>query len=219
MGDDKSKRNRNTALILIGTGVFLLIQHKLGFFGVLAALFIALGVNELRKRPTKRGYVFVGLGAIMLLGDKLSFLVAIALISLGYFYMKSKRIHRDESYYQKQSLVDSIRWGREPWVLRNVSIWHAIGEFHMDLSLAILEHKETTVIVQGLVGDVDVIVPEDIGVSVTTSVAFGQLTVAREVESGFMNKLVWQSPNYYASEHKVKLVVTYLVGDIDIKIL
>lgn len=219
MGDDKSKRNRNTALILIGTGLFLLLQHKLGFFGVLAALFILLGVNELRKRPTKRGYVFVGLGAIMLLGDKLSFLVAIVLISLGYFYIKSKRLHRDETYYQKQSLVDSIRWGREPWVLRNVGIWHVIGEFHMDLSLAILEHKETTVIVQGLVGDVDIIVPEDIGISVTASATFGQINVAREVESGLMNKLVWQSPNYHVSEHKVKLVVTYLVGDIDIKIL
>lgn len=219
MGDDKSKRNRNTALILIGIGLFLLLQHKLGFFGVLAAFFIFLGVRDLRKRPSKRGYVFVGIGAVILLGDNLAVLISIALISLGYFFIKSKQIHRDESYYQKQSLVDSIRWGREPWILRNVSVWHVIGEFHMDLSLAILEHKETTVIVQGLIGDVDIIVPEDIGVSVVTSVTFGQINVAREVETGLMNKLVWQSPNYAYSEHKVKLVVTYLVGDIDIKIL
>ena len=37
----------------------------------------------------------------------------------------------------------------------------------MDLSLAILEQKETTVILQGVVGDIDIKVPEDIGVSVT----------------------------------------------------
>jgi lia operon protein LiaF len=163
--------------------------------------------------------VFVGLGAVMLLGDHLAVLVSIALISLGYFFIRSKQLHRDGTYHQKQSFVDSIRWGREPWILRNVSIWHVIGEFHMDLSLAILEQKETTVIVQGLVGDVDIIVPEDIGVSVVTSITFGQINVAREVESGLMNKLVWQSTNYAYSEHKVKLVVTYLVGDIDIKIL
>ncbi|MFC0215207.1 cell wall-active antibiotics response protein LiaF [Paenibacillus chartarius] len=219
MSDDKRKRNRNTALVLIGTGLFLLLQHKFGFFGLLAVALILLGIRDLRGRSAKRGYCFLGLGVFMLLGDKLSFLIAVVLIALGFFYIKSKRVHRDESFLQKQSLVDSIRWGQEPWILRNVSVWHFIGEFHMDLSLAILENKETTVVIQGVVGDVDIIVPDDIGVSVETSVTFGQIRAAHELESGLMNKLVWQSPNYRVSEHKVKLVVTYLVGDIDIKIL
>jgi lia operon protein LiaF len=156
---------------------------------------------------------------VILFGANLTFILAIIFISLGYFYIKSKQLHRDDTYLQKQTLVDSIRWGQEPWILRNISIWYVIGEFNMDLSLAILEQKETTVILQGVIGDVDIIVPEDIGVSVQASVMLGQIDVAMEKEAGLMNKLVWQSPNYNTCDHRVKLVLSYIVGDIDIKIL
>ncbi len=120
---------------------------------------------------------------------------------------------------QKQKLVDSVRLGREPWILRNSSTWYIIGETYIDLSLAILEQKETTVILQGVVGDVDIKVPDDIGVAVTASISFGQIQVANERESGVMNKLVWQSPNYELCDHRVKLVLSYIVGDIKIKVL
>jgi lia operon protein LiaF len=219
MRDEKNKRNRNTALLLIGTGLFLLLEHKLGFFVVIALLFILLGAHHIRSRSNRRGYVLVAIGAVILFGANLTFILAIIFISLGYFYIKSKQLHRDDTYLQKQTLVDSIRWGQEPWILRNTSIWYVIGEFNMDLSLAILEQKETTVILQGVIGDVDIIVPEDIGVSVQASVMFGQIDVAMEKEAGLMNKLVWQSPNYNTCDHRVKLVLSYIVGDIDIKIL
>jgi lia operon protein LiaF len=145
--------------------------------------------------------------------------VAIILLSLGYFYIKSKNIHRDGAYVQKQKLIDSIRLGKEPWILKDSSIWYIVGETHIDLSLAILEKKETILILQGVIGDVELIVPEDIGVSVNASVVFGQIDVALQRESGVMNKLFWQSPNFERADHHVKLVVSYIVGDIDIKIL
>ena len=40
-----------------------------------------------------------------------------------------------------------------------MSFWHAIGEIRMDMSLAVPEDKETTIVLQGLVGDLDLIVP------------------------------------------------------------
>jgi lia operon protein LiaF len=223
MGEEsKNHRNRNTALVLIGAGLFLLLDHTIGFWPILAILLIVLGIHRVRSHPQRRdmkGYLLIIVGAIIFLGNNTAFVLAIILISLGYFFLKSKQIHHGENYFQKQKIIDSIRLGKEPWILKNSSMWNVIGEINIDLSLAILEQKETTIILQGVIGDIDIIVPEDIGVSVTSSVVFGQIDVAMNKEAGVMNKVSWNSPNYESCDHRVKLVVSYLVGDIDIKIL
>jgi lia operon protein LiaF len=212
-------RNRNTALVLITAGLFLLFGNLIGFFTVAAILILWLAIYKLRSGDDKTGYILLAVGILMLLSDHLSIIVAIVLISLGYFYIKSKQIHRDATYLQKQNLLESIKWNKDPWVLKNMSIWSVIGEINMDMSLALTEEEETVLILQGIIGDIDIIAGEDIAISVTASVLFGQLDVGQEKEAGVMNKIYWQSPNYETSEHKVKLVLSYIVGDIDIKVM
>jgi lia operon protein LiaF len=215
----KNNRNRNTALVLIGAGVFLLLEKTIGFLPILAACLILLGLHQIRSQSDRKGYVWVMVGAVLLLGNHFSLVIAIVLLSLAYFYIKSKQIHRDDAYVQKQKLIDSVRLGKEPWILKDSSFWYMIGETHIDLTLAILEKRETTLIVQGVIGDVDIIVPEDIGVSVEASLIFGQIDVAMQREAGVMNKTVWQTPNYEHCDHRMKLMISFVVGDIDIKIL
>jgi len=214
------RRNRNTALVLIAAGLFILAERYLGFFTVAALLLIALGIYKIRASSDKTGYVLLALGVVFFISGNFAFLLAIVLIALGLFYMRSKSVHEYAgSYTQKQNVIVSIRHDKEPWELKNVSMWGVVGEIYMDLSLAIAEQKETTVLLQGVVGDVDIIVPEHMGVSVEASALVGQVDVARQREEGFANKIVWQSPNYETSDQKVKLIVSYIVGDIDIKIL
>lgn len=212
-------RNRNTALVLIGAGLFLLLDHTIGFFPILAVCLILLGVHQIRSRSGRKGYVWLVIGAVILLGHNFSLVLAIVFISLGYFYIRSRQVHRDDTYVQKQKIIDSIRLGKEPWILKDSSFWYMIGETHIDLSLAILEKKETTLFLQGVIGDIDIIVPEDIGVSVEASVIFGQIDVAAHKEAGVMNKVIWHTSNYEHCDHRMKLNISYIVGDIDIKIL
>ncbi|MFC5451507.1 cell wall-active antibiotics response protein LiaF [Paenibacillus aestuarii] len=220
MGEEsKNNRNRNTALVLIGAGLFLLLDHTIGFFPILAAVLILLGIHRLRSRRERKGFILIGVGVVILFGNHLTIIISVILISLGLFFIRSKQVHRDDTYIQKQKLMDSVRLGREPWILRNCSTWYIIGETYMDLSMAILEQRDTTVILQGVVGDIDIKVPDDIGVSVTSSVTMGQIQIATERETGVMNKLTWQSANYESSDHRVKLIVSYIVGDINIKVL
>ncbi|NEW09833.1 cell wall-active antibiotics response protein [Paenibacillus sp. SYP-B3998] len=216
---NNGNRNRNTALLLIGTGLFLLLDRMFGFFPILAIILILLGIHRLRSHRERKGYVLIGVGAVILFGDHITIVLSVVLISLGLFFIRSKRVHKDDSYIQKQKLVDSVRLGREPWILRNSSTWYIIGETYIDLSLAILEQRETTVILQGVVGDVDIKVPEDIGVSLNSSVTLGQIQIGSERDTGVMNKLVWESANFEQCDHRVKLVLSYIVGDINVKIM
>lgn len=214
-------RRRNTAYVLLAAGIFLFSGNLISFMFVSALVLILLGIHLLRtaEGKEKSGYIVLGVGVLLLVGDQFAILIAIVLISLGVFYIKSKKHHANEDYIQKQNLLESLKWDRDPWVLKNMSIWFVVGEIRLDLSLAIWEGKEITLVLQGLIGDVDIVVPEEFGIMVEASVPFGQIDIGPERESGVLNKLVWKSPNYEQSEHKVKLLMSYIAGDIDVKIL
>ncbi len=213
-------RNRNTAVVLVVAGLFLLFGKWIGFFTVSSLILIWLGLYRIRSTHEKSGYVLVIVGVLILLNSHLSVVVAVILISLGYFFIRSKRIHMDEFHLQRQHILGSIKRDKEPWVLSNMSMWCVIGEIRMDLSLAMMEGEETTLFLQGVICDIDMIVPEDVELSVEASVMFGQLDIGERKKSGLLNKIVWESPGFGSgSRRKVRLFISYIVGDIDIRML
>jgi len=72
---------------------------------------------------------------------------------------------------------------------------------------------------QGIVGDVDLVIPEDYGVEIEAFVLFGQIDFSHDKETGMLNRLYWKSPNYETRDQKVKIIISYLVGDVDIRLL
>ncbi|MDB5055299.1 MAG: rane protein [Bacilli bacterium] len=219
MENDHNNRKRNTYLILIAAGIFLLVDKIFGFSTVVSIVCICFGILSLRNGSSKKGYIFLGIGVVILIGHFFAIIVGIVLLSLGLFYLKSKRTHWNGAYVQKQKLIESIQWNKRPWSLLPMSIWNVVGEIKLDFGFAIWEEPDVTIILQGVFGDIDVIVPENVGISVMSSVVFGQIEVEREKEAGVLNKIMWQSPNYHSSTNKVKLIVSYIVADIDVKII
>jgi lia operon protein LiaF len=212
-------RNRNTALVLLSAGLYLLLGNLIGFFNVSALIIVWFGIQKLRIGEQKTAYILIGIATVLLLNGHMAFVIGIVLISLGYYYMKSKKIQEGQDHIQKQNILQSIKWRNEPWELKNTSIWSIIGEIQMDLSIALIEEKETTMVLQGVIADVDLIIPEDLAVSVETSVPFGQVSVGQQREAGLINRIVWQSPNFDIAEQRVKLNISYIIGDIDIKFI
>ena len=210
-------RNRNTAIMLIVVGVFFFLGKLIGFLTVSALILIWLGIYKVKTDGDSKGYVAVAIGAVLLLGNHLTIVIALVLISLGFFFIQSKKVHRDGSYVQNQTFIESIKWDREPWVLKSMSRWSIIGEVRMDLSLALQDETESIVMLQGIIGDIDIIVPEDYGISLEANVLVGRIGIGEEKDSGLLNKRIWRSENYETSEHKLKLIVAYAVADIEVK--
>lgn len=212
-------RNRNTAYVLIGAGLYLLLGHMFGFFTVTSIFVLGLGIFKLRSGDNRTGYVLIGAGALFLALSHLSIIIAIILISFGYFMVRSNQLQKDPTYTQRHNILESIQWNREPWVLHNMSIWSIVGEMNLDLSLAIIEEPETTLVFNGIVGDIDIIVPDDIGVRIDSMILVGQTKIGRERQDGFVTKMSWQSVNFEYAEQRVIVTLSYVVGDVNVKLL
>jgi len=219
MGDHSHNRRRNTILLLIAAGIFLLMSKWITFSAIIAILFIFFGFHSFRNGSMKKGYIFVGIGVFIFLGAIIKLLVVVVLVSFGLFYLKSRKAHWNGMFTQKLKIIESIQWNKKPWNLRAMSVWNIIGEIKMDFSLAIWEEPEVTVVLQGVIGDIDIIVPENVGISVSGTVFFGQFEVDRRKEAGVWNKIDWRSPNYGTSSTKVRLIVSYMIADVDVKVI
>jgi lia operon protein LiaF len=212
-------RKRFLAIALIGFGILLIFGKWLSFFTIVALLFLAFGIYKIRQgEQVKTGYIFLAIGGGMILLDHFMLVLAILMISLGYYYAKIRKTQPQGNYVQKQNITSSIRWDRDPWSLRNTSMWHVLGELDIDLSLAMVEGGHNVLMFQGIVGDVDLVIPEDYGVEIEAFVLFGQIDFSQDKETGMLNRLYWKSPNYEIRDQKVKIIISYLVGDVDIRL-
>ncbi|WP_178023734.1 cell wall-active antibiotics response protein LiaF [uncultured Paenibacillus sp.] len=212
-------RKRFLAIGLIGFGVLLIFGKWLSFFTIVALLFLVFGIYKIRQgEQVKTGYILLAIGGGMILLDHFMLVLAILMISLGYYYAKIRKTQPQGNYVQKQNITSSIRWDRDPWSLRNTSMWHVLGELDIDLSLAMVEGGHNVLMFQGIVGDVDLAIPEDYGVEIEAFVLFGQIDFSQDKETGMLNRLYWKSPNYEFRDQKVKIIISYLVGDVDIRL-
>lgn len=213
-----STRRRNLMIGLIVVGLFIFFNEIFGFLTIVALLMIGYGIYKVRKgEDLKTGFKLLGIGAVLFLLDHLIMIGVIILISLGLFYMKINKSHPQGNHVKKQSFMSEIHWDRDPWVLNSSSMWHVLGEQDIDLSLAIVEANHNQLLFQGIVGDIDLVISEDYGVEIEAFVLFGQIEFNLNKEVGAMNRLYWKSPNYDLRDQKVKIVISYLVGDVDIR--
>ncbi|GGG00896.1 cell wall-active antibiotics response protein LiaF [Paenibacillus aceti] len=211
------KRKRLLAAGLIALGVMMIFGKGLSFFTIVALLLLAYGVYKVRQgEETKTGYTLLAVGGGLILVSHFMLVVAILMISLGLYFAKVRKIQPQGNYTQRQNITSSVHWDRDPWVLQNTSMWHILGELDIDLSLAIVEGSHNVMMFQGIVGDIDMSLFEGYGIEIEAFVLFGQIELGQERRTGILNKVNWKSPNYDTCEQKVKIIISYIVGDIDI---
>ncbi|WP_256759701.1 cell wall-active antibiotics response protein LiaF [Cohnella sp. WQ 127256] len=208
-------RKSSNAILFIAAGIYLALGAVAGYTTVNAVVLLLLGIERYRTDRARISIIVIMVSILVLVITQFAMFAVVVLISLGIYYLKA-RPPSVGAYVSKHKLILNMRDDEQSWVLQSMSFWHAIGEIRMDMSLAVPEDKETTIVLQGLVGDLDLIIPDDYGIEVDASVLLGQVSFRQVKEGGMFHRLTWKSQNYDECEQKLKLQLFYLVGDIKI---
>ncbi|WP_169306753.1 cell wall-active antibiotics response protein LiaF [Cohnella pontilimi] len=206
----------SNAFLLIAAGLYLALGGVAGFATVNAVLLLLLGIYRYRWDRSRWSILLIAVSSLMLIINQFALFAIIILASLGIYYFRG-RPNMPGLYRSAHRLMLNIRLDEQSWVLKSMSIWQAVGEIRMDMTVAVPEEQETIIILQGLVGDVDLTVPEDYGLHVEASVMVGQIGFRQTRDGGMMHRLSWRSPDYEEREYRLKLQLFYLVGDIKIR--
>jgi lia operon protein LiaF len=204
------------AFLFIIAGLYLALGGVAGYTTVNAVLLLLLGIERYRWDRSRWSVILIAVSSLVLIINQFALFALIILVSLALYYFRSRPL-TPGLYRSAHRLILNMRLDEQSWVLKSMSFWQAVGEIRMDMSLAVPEEKETTIILQGLVGDVDLTIPEDYGIQVEASVMVGQIAFRQSRDGGMMHRLSWRSPDYDQREYRMKLQLFYLVGDIKIR--
>ncbi|MBN6188181.1 cell wall-active antibiotics response protein [Aneurinibacillus sp. BA2021] len=116
----------------------------------------------------------------------------------------------------KHSLIGNLFLTGSRWELQNMNVWHGIGDVKIDLSRAHIPDGETVIIINGWIGDVDIYVPYDLAISLTATINLGDIDVFGNKQGGINRSMTLSTSGYLDASKRVRLVVSLLIGDIDV---
>jgi lia operon protein LiaF len=102
------------------------------------------------------------------------------------------------------------------WSVADEDIWTFVSDIHLDLSLASLPPGETTMRIYGFVGDVNLLIPREVGFTISSNAFFTDSNVLGESQEKFLSTMNYISPNYGSAERRIRLELSFFVVDLDV---
>jgi len=172
------------------------------------------------RRQILIGSLLLFFGLLFLVGEIFKIDVGricwpIGLILIGLWLLFRPRVFAVGSGINLRPFGDVRRIGA--WQVTEEETWMFVGDVRLDMSRAEIPLGETVIRVNGFVGDIDLLAPKDVGISVastaflTTTKAWGQKM------DRFVSTFSQSSPNYEQAERKIRLETLFFVLDLTVE--
>ena len=165
------------------------------------------------------GLVIIGVGIVFLIGTVFrvnvwAFCWPVGLIAVGIWLLVRPTMVSSDTRIAQKVLGDIRRTGA--WDVVKEEIWLGVGDVYLDMTEATVPGGETQIRVYGFVGDLDLIVPEGVGVSVSSWAFLTDGKVFGKNEQSFVVPLQAVSEDYETAERRVRLETYLFVNDLSI---
>lgn len=229
---------------LVILGAFILVLEILFFNrGLIFSLFISVGMIYLgrKKAGRKRGKLLFFGGIIFFLLsilNMMTFKFLLIAILLHFFIqfihskrnpkkfapdiVKNEQPNHEETMIKNKPLFENIFFGQQKtpfgvYEWEDVNIQAGIGDTIIDLSYTMLPQGETVIFIRNIIGNIQILVPYEIEVSVHHSCVAGSASVFNHHQSKIFNQVYYlKTPGYDQVEQKVKIFTSLMVGNLEV---
>jgi lia operon protein LiaF len=116
----------------------------------------------------------------------------------------------------KSFSIGDVEFKKSNWSLEPMNLRNSIGDYFIDFSKAYIPEKETPIVVQGWIGDVKMIVPDDVPVKVEAKVKIGDIRIFDLRSSELNRQLVFETPGYNEAIKKLNITIELKIGSVRI---
>jgi lia operon protein LiaF len=226
---------RMIGIVLFVIGIIILcIALGLDELLVSPILLIIAGVICWRYHYRRLSIFFFTCGVLALLNvDVWKLIMAILFLYFGYRLLVNRPKKEPYDVFASKANSD-IEWGKSPcdnsfigelhlgdqqYELNDIHVSQGFSSIHIDLSRAIIPEGETSLIINGVVGQVLLYLPYDLDASISASVTVGECEVLGRKQGGLKNKLYAITKGYEESTRKVKLSISFFVAEVHVRYL
>jgi lia operon protein LiaF len=239
------KKNKNDYMgwvIMIGS-IILLLEVLFFNRGIIFSLFISAGMIYLgrKKHPSRRGKILFWAGIVFFCAsifNMMAFKFFLLAVLLHFFiqYTQSKKnpkkmspifvepeiSNQEETIFVSKPLLDNTLFGHQKtpagaYEWNDINIQAGIGDTVIDLSFTVLPKGETVIFIRNIIGNIHILVPYDVEVSIHHSVIAGTTTMLDFHETKMFNQAYHlKTSGYDQAEQKVKIFTSLLVGNLEV---
>ncbi len=119
--------------------------------------------------------------------------------------------------------IKKNKWfGNDEQSLESIYSWEdlnytkLIGNSIFDLANTLLPREQNVILIQQGIGNVKILIPEGTAVSIDFSGLVGKFTLNHSEYHILNENYKWYSENYLIQERKIKIVVSILIGELEV---
>lgn len=124
---------------------------------------------------------------------------------------------------KKETLLENKLFGTQKtpehvYEWDDINIQSGIGDTVIDLSYTVMPKGDTVIFLKNFIGNIQILVPYDLEVSVNHSVLAGSTAIFDYHESRLFNqRLHYQTADFEKAEQRIKIFTSLIIGDIEVK--
>jgi lia operon protein LiaF len=116
----------------------------------------------------------------------------------------------------KSFSIGNVEYKKSNWSLEPMNLHNSIGDYFIDFSKAYIPEKETPIHVHSWIGDVKMIVPDDVPVKVEAKVKIGDIRIFDLRSNDVNRQLVFETPGYQEAIKKLNITIELKIGSVRI---
>jgi lia operon protein LiaF len=114
------------------------------------------------------------------------------------------------------NFIGDVTFNQPNWPLESMRLFNMIGNYYFDISKAYVPEGETPIYLKGWVGDVKMLIPEDIPVDINVEGSIGDIKIYGQKSADIKPNLYYRSPGYDEAEKKLKIIIEFTIGSVRI---
>lgn len=135
-------------------------------------------------------------------------------IGVGLLIIMRPRMVSPDTNVEVRLIGDVRRMGS--WDVKDVEFWSFIGDVKLDMRQATVSTGETVLKMYGFIGDLKILIPEGVAVSVNNLGFITESRVLGHRMGGFLTPIDWQSEDYASASKKLNIELVNFIGGVKV---
>jgi lia operon protein LiaF len=238
------KRPFLTVFFFVGLGATLLCLN-LGIFDlgetswsklIIPGIFLIVGASSLDSYTKKRrdgmsllwGLFCFTFGTLVTLGILELFefsysdwlkLWPILIVAFGLHKLFKKPVKKIKGTmsFETEKKIEKRSFHSPEWTLEPIDLHKKVADYYFDFSKAIIPPGETPIQLTGYVGNIHMLIPENLAVHITVKGSVGDVELFDKKDNGLHTNLVFQSPTFEEADKRLRIYIEFNVVDVKIQ--
>ena len=112
--------------------------------------------------------------------------------------------------------IGKVTFKKQNWAVEPMDLYNMIGEYFIDFSKGFIPDRETPIRVRGWIGEVKMLIPEDVPVKIDAVIGVGEVKLFDYAQEQIKHVIAYKSDDYDQAVRKLNITIELKIGSVRI---